>query len=261
MKKEELVKIILNGINEVGILVQTFNEPGPVNQAFLKLTLQKIISIQQEIELLSSIASDNIIETPLEESLPSKKNVQPVISDTTNTHIEQPVTTNKNEQKKPDLTDNEILIIKDKITNIQQDTTLIKEISVNQDNTTIKENKLEIEDTPLVEPKNPSILGESLGKNIQSVADKINASKESNKVLIGKPVQDINKAIGINDRFLFQRELFGGNSSSMNQTIDQLNQLNTLEEAQLFLKSNFSWDMEDETVIAFFKTIQRKYIL
>ena len=57
-------------------------------------------------------------------------------------------------------------------------------------------------------------------------------------------VTDIKKAISLGDRFLFQRELFGGNGEQMAKTIADLNKLNSLDEAEAYIDKRFSWDKE-----------------
>ena len=58
--------------------------------------------------------------------------------------------------------------------------------------------------------------------------------------LQNKPITDLAKAIGINDKFLFIKELFGGDSDLYNQTIKHLNHFTDLNEAIIYLQENFT---------------------
>lgn len=85
-----------------------------------------------------------------------------------------------------------------------------------------------------------------------------NQKQDLSSKLQSKPITDINKAIGINDRFLFIRELFEGNKAHYHETIDILNNIDTLENALSFINDAFQWDMEAPTTEKFIELIRRK---
>lgn len=64
---------------------------------------------------------------------------------------------------------------------------------------------------------------------------------------------DIRKALTINDRFRFRRELFAGDDVAMNEFLDNLSACETLEQADAYL-STMPWDHDSE-VIGEFMTI------
>ena len=73
-------------------------------------------------------------------------------------------------------------------------------------------------------------------------------------------VTDIKKAISLGDRFLFQRELFGGNGEQMAKTIADLNRLGSLEEAEAYIDKRFPrWDKESSTYELFFNILKRRW--
>ncbi len=77
--------------------------------------------------------------------------------------------------------------------------------------------------------------------------------------LQNKPIHDLTKAIGINDKFLFIKELFNNNSELYNQTISHLNQLTDLNDAIIYLQENFEWDATNEVAINFIDLVRRKF--
>lgn len=77
--------------------------------------------------------------------------------------------------------------------------------------------------------------------------------------LFGAPVTDIRHAISLGDRFLFQRELFGGKGELMQKTIDKLNGLNSLGEALSYINDNFSWDQDSSTYELFVNVLRRRF--
>ena len=72
-------------------------------------------------------------------------------------------------------------------------------------------------------------------------------------------VTDIKKAISLGDRFLFQRELFGGNGELMAKTIADLNKLDGLDEAEAYIDKRFSWDKESSTYELFYNILKRRW--
>lgn len=77
--------------------------------------------------------------------------------------------------------------------------------------------------------------------------------------LFGPSVDDIRQAISLGDRFLFQRELFGGNGELMQRTLDDINALGTLSEAIEYVNDNFEWDQESTAVQLFENVLKRRF--
>ena len=77
--------------------------------------------------------------------------------------------------------------------------------------------------------------------------------------LFGTTVEDIRQAISLGDRFLFQRELFGGNGELMQKTLDEINSLNSLSEAMDYVLDNFEWDKESTAVQLFENVLKRRF--
>ncbi len=73
-------------------------------------------------------------------------------------------------------------------------------------------------------------------------------------------VNDIMVAIGLNDRFLFTRELFNNDNDLFNETIKDLNQRENWDTALAYLNEHFDWDSEDPTLVLFLSFIKRRYI-
>lgn len=76
--------------------------------------------------------------------------------------------------------------------------------------------------------------------------------------LFGAPVTDIRQAISIGDRFLFQRELFGGNGEAMQKLLDRLNNCANLNEAMDIVSAQ-SWDKDSSTYELFINVLRRRF--
>ena len=72
-------------------------------------------------------------------------------------------------------------------------------------------------------------------------------------------IDDINRAIGINDRFLFINELFKGDKDLFNKTISALNGCSSLDDALMYIHENFSWDSEDSVVKQLIFLLYRRF--
>lgn len=76
--------------------------------------------------------------------------------------------------------------------------------------------------------------------------------------LFGSAVADIRQAVSIGDRFLFQRELFGGNAEKLQQTLTELNTLHSFDEAVAFIE-RFGWDKQSPTHELFINVLRRRF--
>ena len=70
---------------------------------------------------------------------------------------------------------------------------------------------------------------------------------------------DLKRGISLNDRFLFQRELFNNDREEMDETMKRLNRFGSYDEAERFLMENSSWDFENPTVVDFLSDIKKGF--
>jgi hypothetical protein len=75
----------------------------------------------------------------------------------------------------------------------------------------------------------------------------------------GRFVNSLKKAITINDRIRYTRELFGGDMELMNKVIVHLDGLSSLKEATDYIESIFDWDELDEAVIEFYDLLEMRF--
>lgn len=76
--------------------------------------------------------------------------------------------------------------------------------------------------------------------------------------LFGAAVTDIRQAVSIGDRFLFQRELFGGNGERLQQALSDINALKSFDEAAAFIEK-FGWDKQSPTYELFLNVLHRRF--
>lgn len=98
----------------------------------------------------------------------------------------------------------------------------------------------------------------------ESLADKL--VKEQDDSVAAKiqrqPISDLKMAIGINEKFLFVNELFGGSLEKYNQTIDELNSFKSYNGAKTFLiekKVNDQWEADSLAFKKLMGLVERKF--
>lgn len=80
--------------------------------------------------------------------------------------------------------------------------------------------------------------------------------------LARKKIENLNNAIGINEKFLFTNELFNGNTEQFLKTIEDLNNCVSLSEAKQKLSSvaqKRSWEVKEDTFQKLEILLSRKY--
>ena len=80
--------------------------------------------------------------------------------------------------------------------------------------------------------------------------------------LARKKIENLNNAIGINEKFLFTNELFNGNTEQFLKTIEDLNNCVSLSEAKQKLSSvaqKRSWEVKEDTFQKLELLLSRKY--
>jgi hypothetical protein len=91
----------------------------------------------------------------------------------------------------------------------------------------------------------------------RSLNDAIGEKKEVETNLTS-PITSLRAAIGLNDRFLFIREIFNNNSEKYNTIIDQLDKMETIQQAVDYLKVNLSLQ-KNETSMKFVDLLKRRF--
>ncbi len=100
-------------------------------------------------------------------------------------------------------------------------------------------------------------------------AEKESKPIETEKTTVTTSVNDINnhetigtqakKGLSLNDRFLFQRELFNNSRDEMNSIMQKLKEFDSFSAAEQYLKESTSWDFESEVVESFLQIIKADF--
>ena len=77
---------------------------------------------------------------------------------------------------------------------------------------------------------------------------------------IGRKINaDFGKSLSLNDRFMFQRDLFQGNADEMNQAFAQLNVFQSLNEVLEFLNKKYAIPWNSDSGIAFKELLDKRF--
>lgn len=82
--------------------------------------------------------------------------------------------------------------------------------------------------------------------------------------LHSQPITDLKAAINMNDKLLYVKDLFNGYSLAYSEAIEILNRFSSFDEADLFLKKNYTvknnWEGKTETTAKFYALLRRRYV-
>ncbi|CAN5880626.1 hypothetical protein BH11BAC4_BH11BAC4_12630 [soil metagenome] len=127
-----------------------------------------------------------------------------------------------------------------------------------------------IEDIPTLTHQEPyreknKELHESIAEQPASLNDKLKQAKiELSDALQEIPVKDLKKAIGINDRFLFIKELFRGDEVMYERSVKTINGFSIFPEAEYWikreLKLKLGWNDGNPVVKQFDQLIKRRFL-
>lgn len=110
-----------------------------------------------------------------------------------------------------------------------------------------------------VVPESDQVLGEVIKSDVRTIADTITPKSKTVEQMAKGAISDIGKAVGINDRFLLIRDLFGGSSEMYEQVVARLNSFDNLEDCMIYIVENFDWNPNSDGAKLMMELIERKY--
>lgn len=113
-----------------------------------------------------------------------------------------------------------------------------------------------------LESKNPSgaVLGDVINHDVQTLADTIAPPRDvASELRRSEPVTDLRRAIGINDKFLMIRDLFGGDAASYEAAIGALNDFDDFDECMIHIAENYAWNANSDGAKFLMELLERKF--
>ncbi len=96
---------------------------------------------------------------------------------------------------------------------------------------------------------------------INEVLKQEHQKKDVSAIMQSKPINNLESAIGINEKFLFIKELFNGDTETYDKTIRIINNSSNFNEAYNYLNQTFAWDMNNNYVQKILDLIRRRFII
>ena len=106
-----------------------------------------------------------------------------------------------------------------------------------------------------VAPASPVRLGDTFS-GVKTLADQM--AKDETPTTPFNRITELRQAIGLNDKFLMIRDLFGGDAARYEATIDTLDEFDDLDECIIYIVENFRWNPDLEAAKLLVSLIERK---
>ncbi len=230
---------------------------GNIPQLYIDMLKKNIIKFYEAIQSLER-SQDLLPEIKTAESPKTEKEPDPVpIPTKEKIKIEKPIEVKEEKVKIENVFPNfapvEDSLQEPKSETIQEPPSPIIDFAKNAKNPApSKKEILAMKDSDLFSETAPSI-GEKLSaQQDPSLADKMQQTQ----------FIDIKSAIGINDKFLFINELFGGNLKNYNDSINRLNSIENPDEALAEIKNlqgEYNWKEENGALEKLISIVERRY--
>jgi hypothetical protein len=268
MDRKKLLQIIQKNLDELSEINLEMSQHSKLSDFEIELALSKASMILREYQFLQEICQqENFVETG-----------NPEIEQTEQTWAE-PVKGNKEEPGRvlpePEIMqetpDNLIASQTDSLSNedevitgtflhsepMNKETTTGNEVNVKQTNTSAQ--TVPAPET-IREQKPTGATKKTLTEQFQSQSlnDLLTVAKKPDQRFAGSPIPKLEKAIGLNDRFQYIRELFGNDAELFSETIGKLDRMHTLEEAVEHLDAQFNWK-KDNISLQFMHLVKRRF--
>lgn len=122
----------------------------------------------------------------------------------------------------------------------------------------VAEPTTEPESEPATEPESePEPEPAPAAVAVETVADA--AAKAEVVSSVVPKLDSIKKGMSLADKFLFNKELFGGNMETLQKEMDKIDHMASLEEAEAYIASHFNWDKESNAYELFYNLLKRRW--
>jgi hypothetical protein len=243
------------------ILTKSIEEPVKVAQPTEALFNDATVSVEVSEPVLEVVAEEPIVEELIEETIIEEPTIEEFVAEEPIQIVaEVPSTTSEGFLSR-------ILKAKpaEKTSEVKQEVTVkqeVKTVTAQVAEQPVAKPALQVSRT--VYPDADTTTGNRF-KGQETIYDRLR--QQSNPTvadrLSAKPVGDLKKSIGINERFTLINELFGGNQQLFMESIDKINNVNAYEEARKVLyeelAGNLKWNTEGNTFHVLDELVKRRF--
>ena len=108
--------------------------------------------------------------------------------------------------------------------------------------------RLPVSESPFIHSPEP------YEQNMLKISDQIDVPSQFKAL----PLKSLKEGVSLNDRYLFQRELFDNDKSKLDETVATLDRFSNIREAVDYLKANFKWT-KSEASEKFVQLVKRRF--
>ena len=276
IKKE--IGLLMQSIQDWNMKIQQYIGSAPVIE--LDLMMQKISALYDKVNQLRSLSVSTTVVAELKEVV---KDVDIVKEEQISTH---PAINwdEKDQNKEVASMFQEEIIEEAAVTSQVEVTTEAKRIEIfKEQHAVLQAEKTIMQELPAVEKQESAkrkvrstaelfdettTFAETFSIKTTTLHDKMTSGKTERSVAVhhqSKPLTDLKKSIGINERFHFVKELFEENQQVYSQSIDKLNNFSNYEDARKYLfeelAEKMKWDTESKVFGDLSKLIRRRFTI
>ncbi len=163
------------------------------------------------------------------------------------------------------LLNEKLIVLNYLLENRTKDISIVKVDSVTKESDKAEENQIDLMDVIVEEEaksENPIISSSAHSKSINEIHS--DSPQTSLADQFGQQsILDLNKEIGINERYLMTENLFAGDSKACSDSIQKLNEFENLGQAKEFLKNElfkkYNWNSKSNHVKRLMNLVERRY--
>lgn len=250
MDNQYILKLVEKDLDELNSLVDALKKEEVLSEVLIEIVANKAATLQKEIQMLSAEKANSVerieivksaeVTEKVEEKVAEEKDEISIESENIEEVVEKQEMVEIIAEPQVEI-DEDIMVAEN-----EEEKIVEKELPVDSENI----------DSKPKESEEKKVIGERFSKEA-SLNDRIAKNAIQSKVK-PKPITNLKSAIGINDRFLYQRELFENSAETMNLTIEALEQADSIKEAIAYLESKFTWN-EDDTSLKFLDLVKRRF--
>lgn len=105
----------------------------------------------------------------------------------------------------------------------------------------------------------PRIVADAIDRHVPTLSDTISAPRDrAAELRAAEPVVALRQAIGINDKFLLIRDLFGGDARAYDTAIDLLDAFDDLDDCVIHIAENYAWNANSDGAKLLMELLERK---
>ncbi len=278
MNIQNLLKYLKNDLGELTEILTDLSPGQSLSEMEIKLIKSRIRSLSEEFEMLETEIDDQSTQTS--EKKPGK--TVPKTQETAKPADKKPEKTTETETKAPTppapapeevATHQEAPIQEptEQEAEPEKEEPKVPEAPPEEEQENIEEVQA---DEEVLQNTEPEAVSNEENSPKRTIADKYEGSSKSlherianmveQKDLASKlqqnPIEDLTKAIKLNDKIWFINTLFGGDADLYRETVNRINQMDSLDEALQFLELNFKFDQREDSFKSFIEFIYRRFL-